>query len=346
MKNAKTVTMNILNGLSIGIIVALIPGAIFNSLVNALLPTWPQLAFITVFTGAAQTMMPLLSAVCVGMLAKFTPIQTTSLALAALIGAGNVTAAKSGFALAGTGDIINTGITLAIGYVLILWLGNALKAYTILLMPSILLLVAGGIGHLTLGPVSAFTQAIGIVIKNLTVMQPIAMGVLMGIAFGLLIVSPISTVGIATAITLAGIGAGSANLGVVGTQFALTVYGWSANSFGTSIAHFLGSPKMQMANIFSRPKLFLPILINAGIMGGLGAIFNIQGTPMSAGFGFAGLIGPLAALAGIGHTTAGSLIEVTLLFLIIPVALAIISNVLFTKVWHYHESSDYELNYA
>ncbi|MCI1987513.1 MAG: PTS sugar transporter subunit IIC [Lactobacillus sp.] len=346
MKNAKTVTMNILNGLSIGIIVALIPGAILNALVNALLPTWPQLGFITVFTGAAQTMMPLLSAVCVGMLAKFTPIQTTSLALAALIGAGNVTAAKTGFSLAGTGDIINTGITLAIGYVLILWLGNALKAYTILLMPSILLIVAGGLGHLTLGPVSAFTQAIGVVVKNLTVMQPIAMGILMGIAFGLLIVSPISTVGIATAITLAGIGAGSANLGVVGTQFALTVYGWSANSFGTSIAHFLGSPKMQMANIFSRPKLFLPILINAGIMGGLGAIFNIQGTPMSAGFGFAGLIGPLAALDGIGHTTAGSLIEVTLLFLIIPVALAIVSNILFTKIWHYQKASDYELDYA
>ncbi len=346
MKAVKTGTMNILNGLSIGIIVALIPGAIFNSLIGALVPSFPQLAFITAFTGAAQTMMPLLSAVCVGMLAKFTPIQTTSLALAALVGAGNIQVAKAGYSIAGTGDIINTGITLAIGYLLIKLLGNALKAYTILLMPSILLLIAGGIGHLTLGPVSAFTQAIGVIVKEVTTVQPLLMGILMGVAFGLLIVSPISTVGIATAISLAGIGAGSANLGVVGAQFALTVYGWSANSFGTSIAHFLGSPKMQMANIFSKPKLFLPLLINAGIMGGIGALFNIQGTPMSAGFGFAGLIGPLAALSGIGHTDAGSLIEVTLLFLIVPVILALISQFVFTKLWHYQDASDYALNYV
>ena len=43
-QDVKTVTMNILNGLSVGIIVALVPGAILNALVKLLLPSfhsWP-----------------------------------------------------------------------------------------------------------------------------------------------------------------------------------------------------------------------------------------------------------------------------------------------------------------
>lgn len=86
-QDAKTITMNILNGLSVGIIVALVPGAILNAIVKLLLPSFPQLAVVTYMTGAAMTLLPALSAVCVGMLAKFTPIQTSSLALAAIVGA-------------------------------------------------------------------------------------------------------------------------------------------------------------------------------------------------------------------------------------------------------------------
>ena len=337
-QDAKTITMNILNGLSVGIIVALVPGAILNAIVKLLLPSFPQLAVVTYMTGAAMTLLPALSAVCVGMLAKFTPIQTSSLALAAIVGAGNYHLTKTGLTVAGTGDVINLAITLAIGYLLIVLLGDALKAYTILLIPSLVLVIAGGIGMLTLGPVSSITKYIGVVVHDVTALQPIVMGVLMGIIFAVLIVSPISTVGIATAISLTGIGAGSANLGIVGAGFALA-------TFGTSLAHFLGSPKMQMANILSRPKLFLPMAINAGILGGIGAALNIQGTPASAGFGFSGLVGPLAALDAMGSVTVGNVLELTLLFFILPIALAYASHVLFTKTLHYQDPEDYALNY-
>ena len=332
-QDAKTITMNILNGLSVGIIVALVPGAILNAIVKLLLPSFPQLAVVTYMTGAAMTLLPALSAVCVGMLAKFTPIQTSSLALAAIVGAGNYHLTKTGLTVAGTGDVINLAITLAIGYLLIVLLGDALKAYTILLIPSLVLVIAGWIGMLTLGPVSSITKYIGVVVHDVTALQPIVMGVLMGIIFAVLIVSPIS------------IGAGSANLGIVGAGFALATYGWKANSFGTSLAHFLGSPKMQMANILSRPKLFLPMAINAGILGGIGAALNIQGTPASAGFGFSGLVGPLAALDAMGSVTVGNVLELTLLFFILPIALAYASHVLFTKTLHYQDPKDYALNY-
>lgn len=78
------------------------------------------------------------------------------------------------------------------------------------------------------------------------------------------------------------------------------------------IAHFLGMPKIQMANILRNPKLFVPVVVSAGIAGLVGAIFNITGTVNSAGFGSAGLIGPLAAYQNMasGPITIGFLLVI------------------------------------
>ena len=65
------------------------------------------------------------------------------------------------------------------------------------------------------------------------------------------------------------------------------------------IAHFLGMPKIQMANILRNPKLFVPVVVSAGIAGLVGAIFNITGTANSAAFGSAGLICPRGAYQNI-----------------------------------------------
>ncbi|MBA1394858.1 hypothetical protein EQ500_13450, partial [Lactobacillus sp. XV13L] len=145
-------------------------------------------------------------------------------------------------------------------------------------------------------------------------------------------------------ISISGIASGAANLGITAAAFALAIFGWRANSVGTSIAHFLGSPKMQMANLMTKPKLLLPLLINAGIMGALGALFQIKGTPMSAGFGFSGLIGPLAAMAG-RPATAGNILLIVVLFFILPVVLGLLSAYLFNTKLHYFTSRDFELDF-
>lgn len=343
--NGRDLIMNTLNGLSIGIIVALVPGALLNQLLKALLPVFPQAAFFLTLTGMATVLMAPVSAVCVGMMAGFSPIQTSSLALAAIAGAGNFQLKGTSYVVAGSGDVINIAITIMIGYLIIALLGQALKAYTILLIPLLVLIIAGGIGVLTLKPVGAITQMIGLGIEQLTQLQPIVMGILIGMVFSILIVSPISSVGIAAAIGINGLAAGSANLGIVAASFALAVYGWKVNSVGTSLAHFLGSPKMQMANILSRPRLIFPVVLNAGIMGGLGALFGVSGTPMSAGFGFAGLIGPIAAINGYGNANILNIGLVTLLFFVIPIVLGLVSNYLFEAKFHYFDSQDFELNY-
>ncbi len=343
---AKQFSDKLLTGLSIGIVVALIPNALLGELLKAIIPHFAPAQTILDVTVLAMRLTPMVIGVCIAMQFKLTPIQTAAVGMAAVVGSGVAKVAEKGtFTFAGTGDVINVAITAALAVGLVMLLGNKLKAYTILLVPAIVVIVAGTIGIVTLPYVKGITLAIGDVINKFTTLQPIVMGILISVSFAFLIVSPFSTVAVATAIALAGVGSGAANLGVVAAGFGLAIGGWKVNSFGTSIAHFLGSPKMQMANLIKKPIMMVPVLCNAAVLGALAGMFNIQGTPMSAGFGISGLIGPINALNLMGGYTTSNIIIVTLIFVVVPIALGILFNYVFTKVVKIVSEEDYKLTF-
>lgn len=336
----------ILTGLSIGIVVALIPNALFGELLKAIAPHFEPAQTILNVTMLAMRMSPMVIGVCIAMQFKLTPIQTTAVGMAAVVGSGVAQVAENGtFIFSGSGDVINVAITTAIAIWLVLLLGSKLKAYTILLVPAIVVIVAGTIGMITLPYVKQITLMVGDIVNNLTALQPVIMGILIAVIFAFLIVSPLSTVAVATAIALGGVGSGAANLGVVAAGFGLAVAGWKVNSFGTSVAHFLGSPKMQMVNLVKKPIMMLPILCNAAVLGALAGIFNIQGTPMSAGFGISGLIGPINAINLMGGYTAKNIILIVVIFVVIPIVLSIVFSYVFTKIVKIVSAEDYKLNF-
>lgn len=312
---------HILNGISMGVIVALIPSALLGQLMQALSGLWPEFSrSVLAITTFNMSLLPAMAAFSVGYLCQMNMVQMSSLAGAAMIGSGVIKQTAQGFLLAGTGDVINIGVTITFAVWLAQLVGERFKNYTILLLPILVIVLAGAFGLFTLPYVQAFTGLIGAGIETFTELQPFLMGILMGITFAVLICSPISSVGIATAIGITGIAAGSANLGITAGAFTLAIMGSSVNSLGTVVAHFLGTPKIQMGNMLEKPKLFLPVIISAGIMGGLGALCNIQGTKMSAGFGFSGLVGPLAAYQAMpnGVISWGLILS---LFVVLPVVL-------------------------
>lgn len=192
------------------------------------------------------------------------------------------------------------------------YLTPKLGSYTVLLLPLSVAVFAGGLGQFALPYTKMITGMIGSVVSVLTDFRLLVMGMFMGAIFAALIVSPISSVGIAMAIGIEGIASGSANLCITAGAFTLAIMSSKVNGFGTTIAHFLGTPKIQMANILRNPKLFVPVVVSAGIAGLVGAIFNITGTVNSAGFGSAGLICPLAAYQNMasGPITIGLLLVI------------------------------------
>ncbi|WP_261977010.1 PTS sugar transporter subunit IIC [Bowdeniella nasicola] len=85
--------------------------------------------------------------------------------------------------------------------------------------------------------------------------------------------------------------------------------------------------------------------MSAALCGIIGAILGITGTPMLAGFGFTGLVGPLAyfELEGWSLLNIGKAI---IAFVVAPVAFGIIFNRVFTKIVPIIDPEDYRLNFS
>lgn len=344
----KEFLFKVLNGLSMGIVVSLIPNALLGELSKALAPTIPLFGVILMITALAVRLLPVAIGIGVSMQFKLTPIQTAAVSIATLVGSGVATAGEKGaFIFRGTGDVINAGVTVAIAVALVMFFGNKLKAYTILVVPAGVICIGGGLGLFTLPYVQKITMAVGAFVLQVTTLQPVLMGGVLAVIFAFLIVSPISTVGIALAISLAGVGSGTANLGITATALTFAVCGMKSNSWGTFVAQLMGPPKMQLANFIKKPVMIVPALCSAAVVGVLGAIFNVQGTPFSAGFGISGFIGPVNALAlAEGGWSAGNVITMVMVFIVVPFILAFVFDYLFKKVLKLTTDEDYRLDFS
>lgn len=337
----------LLNGMSIAIVVALIPNALLGEILKLIIPTFPSLQNLLDMTVVVTSMLPVLVGVLVGMQFGLTPIQTASVGIATMIGSGAIIKNAEGiFTLNGIGVVVNAGITAALAVLFVKLVGNQLKAYAILLIPMLTVLIPGMLGYIILPYIKDATGYIGDVVAFLTNLQPIVMGALIAVAFGAIILSPVSTVGVATVIMLSGVGSGAANLGIVAVGMGLCIASYKANSLGTALAHVLGSPKIQMRNFFMKPIVAVPMFITAAILGALAGVLNIQGTPYSAGFGLSGLIGPLNFInLADGGWSAKNITILLSTFLVIPFVLNIFFIYLFKKKLKLVKDEDYKLDF-
>jgi uncharacterized membrane protein len=337
----KQFLLTVLNGQSLGIIIALIPSALVNQLLTTFAGQQAWAQQIISMTNLAQSLLPAIAAFSVGYLFKFHAVDTGAIALAAFVASGVTKPTADGLLLSGTGIITNTLITITVASALVLLLQNRLGQFKPLISPLLVLVLAGSFGLATLSGVSNLQQIIGHWVAAATHLTPIVMGSVLAMIFAALVVSPLSSVGVATAISLAGVGAGAANAGIVVASFTLAWMGARINPLGGTLAHFMGSPKVQMANMLLHPKLFIPTTIGAGITGAIAALLQMQGTPFSAGFGFSGLIGPLTAW----QTSTGDLIifRVFLTYLLVPVILAYSLKWFFMDKHHFINETDVQL---
>ena len=334
---------NVLTGMSMGIVVCLIPNALVGEILKLIIPYVPQLQGILDISIIAMSLLPLVIGVMTGICFKLTPVQTTSVGLASFIGGGSYTMTDGVLTLAGIGVVINIGITAAIAVLLVQFLGKHLKDFTLIAMSALTMFIAGGVGLFTLPYVRTGSMWVGDVIMYFTSLQPVLMGAIIAVIFSLLIISPISTIGVATAIMLSGIGAGAANLGVCASGVGMCIASYRANNFGTAIAHVV-SAKIQMRNFFMKPTIALPMIITAAILGALGGLFEIVGTPYSAGFGLGGFVGPLKYLDLVGWNVTSITLALTL-FIALPVILNLIFIKVFSTKLRWVKSDDYRVDY-
>ncbi|MBZ5199797.1 PTS sugar transporter subunit IIC [Planomicrobium chinense] len=337
----------LLNGMSIGVVVALIPNALLGEILKLLIPHFPPLQHLLDITVFTMSLLPVLIGVMVGISFKLTPIQTASVGIASMVGSGVIIKTAEGvMTLNGIGIVLNIGITAALTVLFVQFLGDKLKAYAILLMPTLSILIPGMAGYLLLPYMKQSTGFLGQIVEQITMLQPVLMGAIIAMIFCIIILLPISTVGVATVIMLSGIGAGAANLGIVAAGVGLAITSYKANSLGTALAHVLGSPKIQMKNFLMKPKIAIPMLITAAVLGALAGVLNIQGTPYSAGFGLSGLVGPLNYMnLAEGGWNPRNVTVMLSTFLVLPILLNIGLIYLFSRKLKMIKSEDYKLNF-
>ncbi|SFG31831.1 PTS transporter subunit IIC [Sporolactobacillus nakayamae] len=338
----KSYTNNVLTGLAIGIVAGLVPSALLSELCKALAPHAPIFAIILQIVTIIMFTVPLLIGTAIAFRFKFNPIQMVSVASATYIGSGALNFTPNGVLVTGMGDLINTLLTASIAVAVVLIIGDRLKAFAPLFLPTIVCVVSGGIGLWILPYVRKITMAVGQLVDSYFALAPILMGILVAVSFSIIIVSPISTVAIATAISMSGIASGAGNLGVVAAAVGMFLGGMRVNPIGLSLSALLGTPKIMIAAIVRKPIILLPVILNAAVLGVLAVVFKIQGTPISAGFGFSGLVGPINAIRFMpGGGTAANLLIIVLVFIIIPFALGWFFEWLCRTQLHLYTKEDY-----
>lgn len=330
----KTFINKVLTGTAQGTIIALIP----NAVLSAVLSYFSHIGFVNIIIQAAvifQLATPLIIGALIAKQFDLDPMKIMITGGAAFVGSGVIkfdyeAAAYIG---AGTGDVINIMITTSIAVLLLKMIGDNFGSSSIIGLPIVVGVGAGFIGMLTYPFVTQVTLFLGNIINTFTELQPILMAILISCSFAVLIISPITTVGIGLAIGLNGVSAGAAAMGVAATTIVLVINSWKANESGITLAIALGGMKMMMPNLFKYPIILIPSLFTATISGIITALFGISGTSASAGFGFVGLVGPLASLdAGL------NIFSVILAWFILPIAAAILGSFLFERILKLYDS--------
>ncbi|GAP02979.1 membrane protein regulator [Fructobacillus pseudoficulneus] len=358
----------VLSGSAQGILIGVLPAAVMKYVIQFSGMGKTDLgadfaAILTLFT----SMVPFLIGMAVAMNFKMKPLDTGIVALATLAASNSIqwTMAKAGsvhpltgkallaptrlYVANGAGDVINAMLVAGIA-VVALWLIDrylgGFGSVAIILSPIV---VAGGVGLLgkEMAPyVAHITSWIGDMVESFTKLAPMPMAILIAMAFAVIIITPISTVGIALAINLHGMAAGAAAMGVVATTLVLVINSWKVNKKGTTIAIFLGAMKGMMPSIFKKPVMLLSFMFAAALSSISVALFDIQGTSTTAGFGYIGMVSPLQSMikdSAIPSSIISHYITPVvgiIAWAVIPVIAALIAQYVFANLLKWYQPTD------
>ena len=171
-------TLNVLNGNSLGIIIALIPAALTSQLLT-FFGQHPWVTTVTMMTNVAQSMLPIIAAFAVGAFLRLGTLESAAIALASIVSGGVVHSNSNGlYTLAGSGAILNVMLVTYLSAGLVLLLQDKLGQLKLIFLPTIVLLIGGSIGLVTLPWMLNIQGFIGSLVASATHFSPLPMGII------------------------------------------------------------------------------------------------------------------------------------------------------------------------
>lgn len=192
----------------------------------------------------------------------------------------------------------------------------------ILVTPLIVILV-GALISLTVSPMIANVMTfLGSIIVTATTYQPFVMGAIIAVVMSFVLVSPLTSAGLAIMLNLTGLAAGAATVGCACAMMGFAAIGYKDNKISSFVGVGLGTAKLQLANTIKNAWILLPPTIAALITGPLSTtIFKMSNIAVGAGMGTSGFVGQITTLNEMGFTIS-TLTSILILHFILPAVIS------------------------
>lgn len=215
-------------------------------------------------------------------------------------------------------------------------LGKAVSKETqidILVTPSVTIVAGIGVA-MAIGPaIGRLMTALGELIQNATVMQPLLMGIIVSVVTGMCLTLPISSAALCIAIGLGGLAGGAATAGCCAQMIGFAVMSFRENRWGGLIAQGLGTSMLQLPNIVKRPAVWIPPTLTAAITGPLATcVFHLENVPIGSGMGTCGLVGPIGIYTAMPDGGTHMWVGMLLICFVLPALLSWLFCLLLRKM--------------
>ena len=214
----------------------------------------------------------------------------------------------------------------------------------IILVPTAVIVSGGLVTNFTAGGINAGIAALQRFLESATTLQPIPMGVIVSVVFGLALTAPISSAALAAMIFSVpgggamGLGlqlaAGAATVGCCCQMVGFAVSSFRENGVSGLIAQGLGTSMLQVGNILRSPAILVPPTLASAILGPFATtVFQMKNTGSAAGMGTSGLVGQFGTWS-VMSAEGGALVKIILLHFVLPAALSLlISEIMRRRNW-------------
>lgn len=284
-------------------------------------------SLITIGTVSKMLMSPAIGAGIAFMLGANGLVIFSSI-VAASIGSGAIQVTEAGVLIA-SGEPIGALLTATLAT----FIGKRVTGKTPLDMMAIPILSIGLSGFVGLGiykVMNPILTAVGGFITDSASGSPLLTSIVVAVVWGLLLLSPASSVALAIALNLDGIAAGAALAGCAAHFAGLAFISRKENDLGGFLAQGICTPKVQLPNITKNPYIIVPTVISSAIVGPIATlIFNLEATKEIAGMGLSSFVAPLNMIANSESNFV--IVSMLICYIIIPVAVSYVIAKFLTK---------------
>ncbi|WP_206194036.1 PTS transporter subunit IIC [Serratia microhaemolytica] len=198
----------------------------------------------------------------------------------------------------------------------------------IIITPFVTLVAGGFVAHLVGPSISAVMSALGQFLMQATEISPIAMGIVISVAMGMILTAPISSAALSVTIGLSGLAGGAATVGCCANMIGFAVISYRENRLAGLLSQGLGTSMLQVPNIVRRPQIWLPVILASAMLGPLStSVFKMTNIPAGSGMGTSGLVGQFGTYQSMvleaGADATRIFIYMALLHFILPAVLSL-----------------------